>query len=138
MLAALIRAPAASALALALQSALFADDALLLLGRAQLSEINAAGKYALPLSELAALPRLKSLLKNQDGEALIRAALEDSELVSVSDECVERPLAQDLVQYASRLPIFHPHSDAHTVRFVWRGREWEFVAEPADEHDNAV
>ena len=70
--------------------ALFADDALVLLGRAQLSEINAAGKYA--------LPRLKSLLKNQDGEALIRAALEDSELVSVSDECVERPLAQDLVQ----------------------------------------
>mmetsp|Transcript_22827 Transcript_22827/g.70330 ORF Transcript_22827/g.70330 Transcript_22827/m.70330 type:complete len:522 (-) Transcript_22827:249-1814(-) len=78
--------------------ALFADDALLLLGRAQLSEINAAGKYALPLSELAALPRLKSLLKNQDGEALIRAALEDSELVSISDACVERPLAQDLVQ----------------------------------------
>ena len=78
--------------------ALFADDALLLLGRAQLSEINAAGKYALPLSELAALPRLKSLLKNQDGEALIRAALEDSELVSVSDECVERPLAPALVQ----------------------------------------
>ena len=78
--------------------ALFADDALLLLGRAQLSEINTAGKYALPLSELAALPRLKSLLKNQDGEALIRAALEDSELVSVSDACVERPLAQDLVQ----------------------------------------
>ena len=78
--------------------ALFADDALVLLGRAQLSEINAAGKYALPLSELAALPRLKSLLKNQDGEALIRAALEDSELVSISDACVERPLAQDLVQ----------------------------------------
>ena len=78
--------------------ALFADDALLLLGRAQLSEINAAGKYALPLSELAALPRLKSLLKNQDGEALIRAALEDSELVSISNECVERPLDQDLVQ----------------------------------------
>ena len=78
--------------------ALFADDALVLLGRAQLSEINAAGKYALPLSELAALPRLKSLLKNQDGEALIRAALEDSELVSVSNECVERPLDQDLVQ----------------------------------------
>ena len=78
--------------------ALFADDALLLLGRAQLSEINAAGKYALPLSELAALPRLKSLLKNQDGEALIRAALEDSELVSISDACVERPLQQNLVQ----------------------------------------
>ena len=78
--------------------ALFADDALLLLGRAQLSEINAAGKYALPLSELATLPRLKSLLKNQDGEALIRAALEDSELVSISDACVERPLQQNLVQ----------------------------------------
>ena len=78
--------------------ALFADDALVLLGRAQLSEINAAGKYALPLSELAALPRLKSLLKNQDGEALIRAALEDSELVSISDACVERPLEQNLVQ----------------------------------------
>ena len=78
--------------------ALFADDALLLLGRAQLSEINAAGKYALPLSELAALPRLKSLLKNQDGEALIRAALEDSELVSINNACVERPLDQDLVQ----------------------------------------
>ena len=29
---------------------------------------------------------------------MIRAALEDSELVSVSDACVERPLAQDLVQ----------------------------------------
>ena len=71
---------------------------MLLLGRAQLSSINAAGKYALPLSELAALPRLKSLLKNQDGEALIRAALEDSELVSISDACVERPLDQDLVQ----------------------------------------
>ena len=78
--------------------ALFADDALVLLGRAQLSEINAAGKYALPLSELAALPRLKSLLKNQDGEALIRAALEDSDLVSISDACVERPLQQNLVQ----------------------------------------
>ena len=78
--------------------ALFADDALLLLGRAQLASINDAGSYSIPLSELAALPRLKSLLKNQDGEALIRAALEDSELVSVSDECVERPLAQDLVQ----------------------------------------
>ena len=78
--------------------ALFADDALLLLGRAQLSEINAAGKYSLALSELAALPRLKSLLKNQDGAALIRAALEDSELVSISDACVERPLDQDLVQ----------------------------------------
>ena len=78
--------------------ALFADDALLLLGRAQLSEINAAGKYALPLSDLAALPRLKSLLKNQDGEALIRAALEDSDIISVNDACVERPLAQDLVQ----------------------------------------
>ena len=78
--------------------ALFADDALLLLGRAQLSEINAAGKYALPLSELAALPRLKSLLKNQNGEELIRAALEDSELVSISDACVERPLEQNLVQ----------------------------------------
>ena len=45
--------------------ALFADDALLLLGRARLSEINAAGTYALPLSELAALPRLKSLLKTK-------------------------------------------------------------------------
>ena len=78
--------------------ALFADDALLLLGRAQLSEINAAGKYSLALSELAALPRLKSLLKNQDGEALIRAALEDSELVSISDACVERTLDQDQVQ----------------------------------------
>ena len=78
--------------------ALFADDALLMLGRAQLASINEAGKYALPLSELAALPRLKSLLKNQDGEALIRAALEDSELVSISNACVERPLAQDLVQ----------------------------------------
>ena len=78
--------------------ALFADDALLLLGRAQLASINAAGKYALPLSELAALPRLKSLLKNQDGEALIRAALEDSEIVEVTDACVERPLDQDVVQ----------------------------------------
>ena len=78
--------------------ALFADDALVLLGRAQLASINDAGSYSIPLSELAALPRLKSLLRNQDGEELIRAALEDSELVSVSDACVERPLAQDLVQ----------------------------------------
>ena len=80
------------------RAALFADDALVLLGRAQLASINDAGSYSIPLSELAALPRLKSLLKNQDGEALIRAALEDSELVSISDACVERPLAQDLVQ----------------------------------------
>ncbi len=78
--------------------ALFADDALLLLGRAQLASINDAGSYSIPLSELAALPRLKSLLRNQDGEELTRAALEDSELVSVTDECVERALDQDLVQ----------------------------------------
>ena len=53
--------------------ALFADDALLLLGRAQLASINDAGSYSIPLSELAALPRLKSLLRNQDGEELTLA-----------------------------------------------------------------
>ena len=32
-----------------------------------------------------------------------------------------------------RLILENQALHAHTVRFVWRGREWEFVAEPADE-----
>ncbi len=32
----------------------------------------------------------------------------------------------------ARLILKNQALHAHTVRFAWRGRDWEFVAEPAD------
>ena len=44
-------------------------------------------------------------------------------------------LAQGELTEADRQRLIFEHQalHAHTVRFAWRGRDWEFVAEPADE-----